>query len=165
MIGVKVIFDKFKALHPGSKDIFDPTIRNVMKWIRANKIAEFNASLKSVDIDKTLIEKYRELRRIDRFDQFNDRTSAMYLAVAMAYPGVQVYACGSRVRGCYIDFMAKDYHNIQQARELAGMKNKLTSDYDYWVEPGAVAKIDLPDCCERVRCRVDLKIPIPIYNG
>lgn len=165
MVGIKAIFDKYKRLHKNSVEEFDPTLKNVLRWMRANRVAEENASMPESKANTGAIDVYRMHRSVQHFDQFPEQTKMLYLTIAMAYPGFQVYACGSRVRGCYIDFMADDYHGVKKAREMAGMKNKLTSDFDYWVDPAAVAKITLPDCCERVRCRVDLKLPIPVYNG
>lgn len=113
--------------------------------------------------DLSGIEMLRKLRGVKQFSQFPSRTQEIYLAVAKCFPGVQVWAVGSRVRGDYVE--RYDYFFVSAARNEAGMKQKTESDFDFLVSPDAVQVGELPPNTERVRCRIpeSEKIAIPIY--
>lgn len=113
--------------------------------------------------DLSGIEMLRKLRGVKQFSQFPSRTQEIYLDVAKCFPGVQVWAVGSRVRGDYVE--RYDYFFVSAARNEAGMKQKTESDFDFLVSPDAVQVGELPPNTERVRCRIpeSEKIAIPIY--
>jgi len=115
--------------------------------------------------DLSGVEALRKLRGVKSFDQFPESTKAVYLAVAKCFPGWQVYAIGSRVRGDYVDRF--EGSAIYAARYRAGMKSKIESDFDFLVSPDAVQVGELPENTERVRCRIpeNERIEIPIFYG
>ena len=111
------------------------------------------------------VEKLRKLRGVKTFDDFPESTKAVYMEAARCFPGWQVWACGSRVRGDYRE--KNDYFFVNIAREMAGMKMKDESDFDFLVAPDAVQVGELPENTERVRCRIPESelIEIPVYYG
>lgn len=111
------------------------------------------------------VKRLRELRGVKSFADFPKLTQVIYLAVARCFPGVQVWAVGSRVRGDYKD--KNDGLLIRNARIIVGMKDKAESDFDFLVAPDAVQVGELPPNAERVRCVILEKerIEIPIYYG
>ncbi len=114
-----------------------------------------------VILDMSLVIELRKERGVKRFDEFPENTKAIYLNVAKCFPGVQVWACGSRVRGDYKSW--KDNFFEWLARSAAGMKDKRYSDFDFWTTGTPVC--ELPKNTDHVRGRVpeNEKIPIPIY--
>ena len=115
--------------------------------------------------DLSGVEILREIRGVRLFDQMPTMTRWIYGNVARCFPGVQVWAVGSRVRGDYV--LESDGDWIREARRKAGMKNKAESDFDFLVAPGAVQVGELPPNTERVRVRIPdtEKIEIPIFYG
>jgi len=129
--------------------------------------------------DLSGVEHLRQLRGVKTFADFPQSTQDIYLQVAKCFPGWQVWAVGSRVRGDYIDVPEiqengkhkrgdwLEYSNVIRAREAAGMKDKVNSDYDFLVSPEAVQTGELPPDTERVKCRIPEteKIEIPIFQN
>ena len=127
--------------------------------------------------DLSGVEALRKTRGVKTFADFPESTKAVYLEVAKCFPGVQVWACGSRVRGDCIDTPViqengqhkrgawLEYANVIRARKAAGMKDKVKSDFDFFVSPDAEQVGELPKGAERVRCRMpeNERIEIPIY--
>ena len=140
--------------------------------LRIDRIAEMEErqqerdSLKVVERDTSEIEKLRSKRRISRFKDFPWPTAKRYMDIAGAYPGKQVYACGSRVRGDYIDIFIKDAFKIRLARVNAGMADKKESDFDFWVEPNSVPVGIVSRRADRCRLRIpeNEKIPLPMWD-
>jgi len=131
-----------------------------------------------IERDLSGVEHLRQLREVKTFADFPQSTQDIYLQVAKCFPGWQVWAVGSRVRGDYIDVPEiqengkhkrgdwLEYSNVIRAREAAGMKDKVNSDYDFLVAPGAVQVGELPPNTERVRCRIpeNERVGIPIFH-
>lgn len=115
--------------------------------------------------DYSGVETLRNIRGVRSFDQFPPNTQAVYLAVARCFPDVQVWACGSRVRGDYV--LPDDGDWIREQREKAGMKPKQESDFDFWIEGTPEPVEELPPNTEQAKCRVpeNEKVMIPIYVG
>ena len=130
------------------------------------------AGLKEVVNDTKEIESLRRLRRVRRFSDFPDFTKNVYQNIAGCFPGIQVYACGSRVRGDYIDWLTLDNTPslsqmlVESAREKAGMKKKFDSDYDYWAAPEFQPVSKPPINTDRCRLRIPEKekIPLPMWD-
>lgn len=118
-----------------------------------------------IERDISGVEILREIRGVRLFDQMPTMTRWIYGDVARCFPGIQVWAVGSRVRGDYV--LETDGEWIRAARRKAGMKDKVESDYDFLVAPDAVQVGELPPNTERVRCRIpdNEKIEIPIFYG
>lgn len=132
-----------------------------------------------IKYDLSGVEQLRKLRGVKTFADFPQSTRGVYLQVAKCFPGWQVWAVGSRVRGCYICILSFqelgmnygeswiEYERTKQARLAAGMKDKGQSDYDFLVAPDAIQIGQLPKGAERVRVLVpkDERIPIPIFEN
>jgi len=162
---------------PYSKEAFTPTLQNIAKWERMNREArsrdQERKEMKTVVINNSLLLKIRGMFGVQTFNQFPADTRNIYTEVSKCFPGSQVYACGSRVRGDYVDetslFGTREHVAESQvilARKEAGMKARANSDYDFWVEPGATQVGDLPSNTDRCRLRIpeSEKVPIPIYQ-
>ena len=109
-------------------------------------------------------EKIRAVRRVTKSGEFSPIQKEYYEALARLFQNTQVYACGSQVRGDWMDDETDQY--ILSAREKAGMRVDRYSDYDFWVEPAIAAKGTLYCHFDRYRGRFNLTemVAIPIYN-
>jgi hypothetical protein len=130
------------------------------------KVMAQNAALPQVKPDMSGVIELRNLYGVTVYEDFPDETKSCYLFIAACFPGVRVYACGSRVRGDYIQHGHPDSFEQFVARAAAGMPDKKNSDYDFWVEPGAEPQFELPDWADRARLRIPEKekIAIPICS-
>lgn len=101
-------------------------------------------------------------RKVACWDEFPPATKAVYLSIARCYPGVQLHACGSRVKGYYCDL--NDFE-ADHARTLIGHRRKV-SDYDFIAPAGALPVCPLPACADQANNTPDGRssIPIPIYR-
>ena len=124
-MGIREAYNEYLRLHPKTRQQYSPTPANHAKWLRAVKAAQQNADLPSTTFDSSEIEAIRVERRVSTWFDFDAETRARYTLVAMCYPGRQVYACGSRVRGDYADGTAR----VAAARAKAGMKMRASIRY------------------------------------
>jgi predicted nucleotidyltransferase len=107
------------------------------------------SNYKTITRDLSKIQELRNGRGVSRFEDFPENTRIAYEAIAKRFPDVQVYACGSRVRGDYVEIDSPA--SILEARRLAGMRNKPYSDYDFVVADHKTQPIyDLPAFADRV---------------
>ena len=142
----------------------------MMKVSRLDAIAEKQAeraALKEVVNDTKDIEAIRAKYRVKEYSEFEHRIKIKYRMIADLYPGIQVYACGSRVRGDYIEPWHSEFWRVKDARLRAGMANKQKSDYDYWIPPNIETTKDtffVPIDRVRVRIPENEKIPIPMWD-
>lgn len=162
---------KFKILHPFSTEEYAPTPENLTRWkyhnIHAAAFKREANALPTIAVDNSLLIKIRGIYGVSSFNQMPGYTQAVYNSIAKCFPGFQVYACGSRVRGDYSDASNATDFVVMEARKAAGMRSRPTSDYDFWVEPGAIQVSDLPANCDRARLRIPEKekVQIPICHG
>ena len=114
--------------------------------------------------DLTAIQELRNGRGVKAFHEMPPMHKAAYLCIASHYPGVQVYACGSRVRGDYVDLWSKPH--IREARSAAGMRDKKESDFDFVLSQNVTPIDFLPRWADRVTCQVPASemVKIPIYR-
>jgi len=162
---------RFRQLHPFNREPFMPNADNYKRWNRMNVNAmSVKASLENlpkITVDNSLILKIREIYRVTKFEEFPGSTQVMYNTIARCFPRAQVYACGSRVRGDYVDAygVRSAERQVEIARAKAGLKHRRMSDYDFWVEPGAEMVGALPESADRCRLRIpeNEKVAIPIY--
>lgn len=140
-----------------------------MKVSRLDALAEKQAeraALKEVVNDTKDIEAIRAKYGVSDYSQFKDYQKHYWRLISGMYPGVQVYACGSRVRGDYIEPGQTEYFTIKDARMRAGMAPKRESDYDYWIPADIKTVISHYPMFDRVRVRIpeNEKIPIPMWD-
>ncbi len=115
--------------------------------------------------DLSGVEILRELRGVKTFEEMPESTKAVYLKVAQCFPGVQVWAVGSRVRGDYVE--PGDGGLLRDARKVAGMKDKQESDFDFLILDSTAQPVcELPENTDRVRVRVlkNEMVAIPIWE-
>lgn len=130
-----------------------------------------------VSRDLSGVEYLRKLRGVKMFNEMPESTKAVYLQVARCFPGVQVWAVGSRVRGDYVDYLEfqgkdnstkwQEYFRALRARRLAGMSDKKLSDFDFLVLNSTAQPVcELPENTERVLVRVqgNEMVAIPIFQ-
>lgn len=166
------VWNKFKKLFPNSPEVYPHYSReNIARWNYHIAHAEIGEKFEPVAVNKALLEQIRLERAVSVFERFPSETAKRYEEITWRFPGVHVYACGSRVRGDWWD-MEMDRMDISndiilQARYEGGMRIDKYSDYDFWVEPNAVAKEPLPIWADRFRGKFNEKemVAIPIYNG
>jgi len=129
------------------------------RWPKIQVVSPFKA--RNAKEAMALMKKNCGVKSFDEMPRFSRMG---YLEIATCFPSFQVYACGSRVRGDYVDDRHDDI--TQRLRDLAGKKKKDCSDFDFWVEPGAVPVCKLPDYADRCKLRIaeHEKIPLPMWN-
>lgn len=160
------VWNRFKKLFPNSPELYpNYTPENIARWAYHIKEAEKNQGFEKVEVDICDIEKIRLSRCVKTWDGFDIVQKVSYTSIAEAYPGVQVYACGSQVRGDYMEYPVFEF--VKQAREKAGMRTDRISDYDYWVHPHAKQCGVLPNYADRFRGKFnpDKMVAIPIHYG
>ena len=108
--------------------------------------------------DSTKLRELAKGRAVTDWSQFPIETRKRYEAIARCYPGVQLYATGSRVSGKYAD---KGDDAAREARALAGRK-KLISDFDFIAPPGVKPALPLPAWADRVLMPGGNRVAIPI---
>ena len=157
------IWARFKALHPNTPENPDYSEASVKRWLYHINEAEKNKGFEKVELDMTEIEAIRKRKAIERWDDFDAYQKRMYLSIAKCYPGSQVFACGSQVRG---DHMTMVSHVIS-ARKKAGMRTDRESDFDYWVHHNIPTAALIPAESDRYRGKFNEKemVAIPIYYG
>jgi hypothetical protein len=158
------VFLRFKATCPGNKEGFEPSAANRHRWLHHIQAAASCSGFQKIEHDGAALEKIAAARRVTSIGQMPWYAQCRYLRAAACFAGFQVFACGSRVRGDYVD--GWDGEEVRRARAAAGKSPKKRSDYDFWVEPGAVQMGELPDGMERVRCKIpeSHKIAIPMWD-
>ena len=161
------IWRKFKRLHPNSRERYQPYLHNVQRWrwhieqheLRKAETAQVEKWVQ--DLPENFL-KLTEQRRILRWDDFDNKTQGIYRDIADRFTGFPVYACGSRVRGDYVN--ADDLQEIKEWRKRAGKAEKENSDFDFWTPLNAVQYGELPEYADRLRHGVpeNEKILIPM---
>ena len=129
--------------------------------------------------DLSGVEYLRQLRGVKTFEEMPLYVQRVYLDVARCFPGVQVWAVGSRVRGEWLDVFAfreigfsiadswREYARVLKVRKAAGMKDKKQSDFDFLILDSTAQPVcELPENTERVRVRVpgNEMVAIPIFK-
>lgn len=148
------IFVKFKQGCPNSRERYNPTETNVIRWqwhIRELETATkpFGISAKPIFRKKANPPRKFQRRRVTSFDELPPYMREQYGEIASHFPGIQVWACGSRVAGTYVEKWDGD--DIRQLRAENFKSNKIESDFDYWIEglPTPIGK--LPNWADQVR--------------
>lgn len=156
---------KFRLKHPYSKDEFSADAEKLTKWRYHNVARMAEPELKTIAIDNADLLEIRKRYRVSRYEDFPDFTKAIYNSIARCFAGFQVYACGSRVRGDYIDPDHPEFLRVNYARKKAMMKPVTESDFDFWVEPGAIQVKNGTPSHDRARLRIPEKekVAIPIH--
>ena len=160
------IFHAFKTVCPNSRDKFEPTRENIAHWRYQICRAKEQETFEPIQLNKEPLEKIKQLRRFENFQEMPGYMQLKYLRIASCFPGFQVWAAGSRVDGSYIETW--DGRDIEEARELAGKARKIYSDYDFVVDPKAVEAFPLPGHihfkADRLKVRTQTKIKIPMWS-
>lgn len=158
-------WQRFKELHPNTPENPDYSEASVKRWLYHINEAEKNKGFEKVELDMRPIEALRNIRRVKKFEDFTEEQKMNYRAISIWFSGIQVFACGSQVRG---DYIPMDGSIIAvKARELAGMRTNGISDYDYWVHPSIPTPNPMPCNSDRYRGKFNEKemVAIPIYYG
>lgn len=165
--GIKAldIWLSFKELHPNTPETPDYSEASVKRWLYHINEAEKNKGFEKVELDMGPIEAIRKNNRPTCFDDLWGYQRYNYMEIAKCFPGVDVWACGSHVRGD--NMLLHGNIGIIKARQKAGMRVDRDSDYDFWVHPITQPVKDLPCNSDRYRGKFNRKemIPIPIYYG
>lgn len=127
------IFDKFKTLHPNNRERFLPTDSNVSRWQWHIKQMTNQPTYKRIVFraspkwDRTV-----KAREVSTFDEMPKYMRDKYGEIASHFPGHRVFACGSRVRGDYVEKWHTD--EIRKQRKEAFKADKIESDFDFFVD-------------------------------
>ncbi len=158
------LFLEFKRVCPLSMERFNPTPENTRRWAYHARVLGDTREYQVKALDKTPLERIAAKRRVQYFEQMPLRTKEVYIKIAACFPGVQIYACGSRVRGDYVE--KDDGAAMREARRRAGKQDKVFSDFDFWAPAWAKAAYELPQSADRTRCIIPEKekVMLPIWD-
>ena len=123
-------WQRFRMLHPLSREPFVDTPENRRRWLYHIDIADSMARLDAIRTADSLSPKIKS-RSVSEFHEMPAYTRHIYGCIADCFPGIQVYAVGSRVNGDYVD--ADSPAEIRRARREAGKAEKHESDFDFWI--------------------------------
>lgn len=162
----KALFERYKQAYPNVRAAYDPTPGNVRKWQNALEAKQRLGVMTEHKRDMRGIEQLRGERRATTFEGMAQNARQVYQRLKEQYIGVTVYACGSRVRGDYVDMWNEPGGEIRRARIEAGMPDKRESDFDFWLSGEYETKQGVPPICDRVRCLVpnSEKIMLPEWD-
>lgn len=158
-------FEQFKTMFPNNGEQYDPTHDNVQRWKwhlrQANQQQQYDIFPREVledwqaVIEKTAVETWNDMPAYMR---------VVYLELSGYFPGVQLFACGSRVNGGYVEKWSS--HEFRQLRASAGRTNKDSSDYDFICPEPCQPVKNLPGHFDRVRYlpQGEKSIPIPMWD-
>ena len=126
------LFVKFKKLHPYNREAYVPSEQNIARWkYHIAQYEKHELPLKEyLHSPKQWAIELADSRRVRSFDDFDPDTQRRYLHLSGRFPGIQLYACGSRVKGDWIDDET-DSRIVEMRREL-GKANK-RSDFDFTI--------------------------------
>lgn len=160
-------FRHFKRISPNNTERYRPTAENAARWRwhieqQRKRQAEMERAGKwERDLPGVFVELMLQ-RRVTRWEEFDERTQGIYRHIADLFCGAPVYACGSRVRGDYTEYL--DPPEIKEWRKRAGKAEKESSDFDFCTPLSAVCYGELPEYADRLRHGVpdNEKILIPM---
>lgn len=126
------LYAEFRALNPNSQEVYNPTLPNLQRWHWHINEAKFRPQYEKIlpgeisSADRRFI----SARRFKSFSQLPEYMQARFLELAAMFMGREVWACGSRVNGTWIE---KDsLPEVARMREGLGKAPKIESDYDVY---------------------------------
>lgn len=154
-------FEQFRTIHPLRQEEYNPTPENIRRWVWHIKERNNRPAIQPHHVDTSALNALRKERAVLYYRDFPRQTQAFYSLVASCFPGRQVFACGSRVRGDYFD----ETLDTRAARRSGGKPEK-PSDFDFWVGDNQPEAHALPVGADRARCRIPEteKIPLPMWD-
>ena len=174
-IEARKIYDQYKELHPKSAAQFNMSVNSLALWKWAIKQSKRRIAGIEIDIEpsKSAIEIMQK-RAVSNFDDFPEHTKLVYLAIADYFPGLQIYATGSRVNGDYID--GNSPFSIRYMRKELGKSEKEISDFDFTFYSKSKYQNVIDDCKKEIQKQLlvkvdacpfvllDKKIEVPMWN-
>lgn len=160
----ETLFSEFKRLHKNNREQYNPTEENVKRWqwhLTQRKIAP---PVKKMLRPTKKIDRNIAPRKISKFDEFPAYMVPRWGEIASHFPGVQVWATGSRVAGEYIERWSND--EIKEWRQRNFKKPTIESDYDFYIDGKPTPVGQLPKWADWVRGRIheSQRIKIPMWD-
>lgn len=162
------LYARFIALHPNRREEFNPTLENLQRWNWHVVEAARRPTPEQIVLQESAAAvEIAQSRAFSQFGQMPTYMQAKYFELAALFPGVQLYACGSRVTGRYVELFSGA--SIRKMRAGLNLPDKPESDYDICVDRPA----DLAAMREALPPWADLlnhgvpdheKIPIPMWD-
>lgn len=155
------VFEQFQHIHPLSREEYRPTAENVRRWQWHINARNNGPATLPYFVDTSALEVLRQNRGVSNFKDFPRATQVFYNLIASCFPGRPVFACGSRVRGDYLD----ETLDTTTARRSGGKAGKV-SDFDFWVGDNSPEAYPLPPGADRARCRIpeSEKVLLPMWD-
>ena len=144
------LYQAFKAAFPNNFEPYAPTVDNIARW--KWHLAEQEKMPGYELVQQEPLADWDEVISRTRREYWLDLPAymrAVYVDLSGYFPGVQLWACGSRVNGGYVEKWSSD--QFRQLRLAAGRSNKDSSDYDFFAPEGAHPVKSLPNHFDRVR--------------
>ena len=128
---VRMLYDQFKELHPNSRDEFVPSEANIHRWRWHLAHAQYGVMPREALKADINLQHYIEQTRVSSLEQMPLYMQERFREISNMIPGREVYACGSRVRGGYVEEWTPDHI---RAMVYFNRSPKKESDYDVWVK-------------------------------
>lgn len=154
----RLLFEQFKELHPNSLDEFVPSQANIQRW-RWHLAHAKNDVLprEAPKVDITL-EAYIAQTRVSSLEEMPLYMQERFREISNLIPGHDVYACGSRVRGGYVEAWTPDHI---KAMVYVNRSPKKESDYDVWVQGIQHSSAELKAIRKRLPEYADILLYVP----
>lgn len=174
---IKALYDRFIELHPNSLEPFTPSLENMQRWQWHIREASGRPEHETMEVKNTdNAERIAKSRSFSTFAQMPTYMQDRYMQIASLFPGVQFYACGSRVNGEYIETWSGS--GIKKLRGTLNKPDKKESDYDFCIDIPAhidkkgegdflnIVKDSAPKWSDLMRTGIppNEKIPIPMWD-
>lgn len=161
-----MLFLEFKSIHPRNTEPYNPTPENIERWRwhvdqNLHRKRVLGSAHRWQQPENAEFADLIERRRVRTWDDFDVLTKAVYTGIARCFIG-PVFACGSRVRGDYIE--PNDPPHVAAWRKEAGKAEKTVSDFDIFVPKDTVHALPIPEYVDIIRHGIpeNEKILIPV---
>ena len=162
-------WQRFRLAHPHSREPFVDTPGNRLRWeyhLREVQKNKQNTTSRMVlrPIPNARMGNVWKSRAPASFEKMDVQTQQRYGMIYDCFPGIQIFACGSRVNGDYVDTWSEPH--IREMRRALGKADKDESDFDFWV-PSNISPVSiLPTFADRLFYLPagERKIPVPMWD-
>jgi len=153
------VYAEFIRLHPKSKEVFILSDENLKRWRWHIENIKAMPHLERIEINGALARDWADARKFYDFSELPKYMKTRYSILSSLFPDRQVYACGSRINGEYVEDWSGP--EVDEMRAQLMKQVKRTSDYDFFMD--IPPKEPIPEWADFV-LRTERKIEIPMWD-
>ncbi len=166
MYSAEDLYNAFKAIAVNSSEGYAPTLENMQRWRWHIENADMEVHPELVFENDEMAAAKANARAFATWEEMPYQSKMKYLEIADSVPGVQLYACGSRIDGTYVDGLSSG--DIRAMRRALRKPDKFVSDYDVCMDGGEIdrqlVRERLPMFADLLHHGVEKKIKIPMWD-